>query len=77
MNLYKDPLVRRFLTGTALTTLFVWVAIRYFNVRTDVVLTFLVGSFVFIGGLILLALLASFMLRGIRRLLSNRNDPEP
>ena len=41
----KDPLIRRLITGTVLTVLFVAVAVRYFNVRIDVVMGFLLGSF--------------------------------
>ena len=63
----KDPLVRRFITGTVLTIIFVGVAIRFFNVHLDVVMGFLLGSFTVVGAMIGLAFVASLGLDFIRR----------
>lgn len=69
----KDPLVRRLLTGTVLTALFVAVAVRYFNVRVDVVMGFLLGSIGVVGAMIGLAFLASLVLGFVRRKLRERD----
>ncbi len=72
--MYKDPLIRRLITGTALTVLFVAVAVRYFNVRVDVVMGFLLGSIGVVAAMIGLAFVASLLLGFIRRKL--RGDEE-
>jgi len=63
----RDPLIRRFLLGTGLSALFVAVVIRYFGLSTDRALDFLLGSFVLVAGIILLAGGAAFLLSLFRR----------
>ena len=72
--MFKDPLIRRLITGTALTVLFVAVAVRYFNVRIDVVMGFLLGSVGVVGAMIGLAFLASLLLGFLRRKLRGDDD---
>ena len=70
----KDPLIRRLITGTVLTVLFVAVAVRYFNVRIDVVMGFLLGSFGMVGAIIALAFVTSLVLGFIRRKMRGDED---
>lgn len=72
--MFKDPLIRRLITGTALTVLFVAVAVRYFNVRIDVVMGFLLGSVGVVGAMIGLAFLSSLLLGLVRRKLRGDDD---
>ncbi len=69
----KDPLVRRFILGTALSALFVWVVIRYFGLPVDRAMSFLLGSFIFVGGLIVLAAGVALIMSLLRR----RRDDDP
>ncbi len=56
-RLYKDPLVRRFISGSFFAGAFVWVAIRFFDVPLEIVRIFLIYSFGFVGILIVFAIL--------------------
>ena len=67
MKLYKDPLFRRFLSASAFAGAFVWVAVRYFNVDTEVVWVLFVFSIAFVIGMILLGFLGSFFVKLFRR----------
>lgn len=67
MRFYRDPLFRRFLSGTLFAGLFVFVAVQYFDVDTEVVWVLLVMSFVFVFGMIIVGFVLSFLLRWFRR----------
>lgn len=61
----KDPLIRRFISASFFAAAFVWVAVTYFDVETEVVWVFLVFSVVFViimvfAGLILAPLVSLF-----------------
>ena len=49
MRILFDPLFRRFFLGTLFTGAFVWVAVRYFDVPTEVVWVFFVFSLGFVA----------------------------
>ncbi len=66
MRFYKDPLFRRFVSGSVFAGLFVWVAVRYFDVPTDVVWVLFVMSFVFVGGMIVIGVGGAFLVRLFR-----------
>ena len=52
----RDPLVRRFISSSVFAGAFVWVAVRYFEVDTEVVWVLFGLSFVFVGALIVVGL---------------------
>lgn len=54
--MFKDPLVRRFISGSCFAGAFIFVAVRFFDVETDVVLVLLGFCFAFVGGLIIVGL---------------------
>ncbi|HKI73736.1 MAG TPA: hypothetical protein VJ998_03800 [Pseudomonadales bacterium] len=62
LRFIKDPLVRRFFTGTLFALTFVWVAVRYFNVDQEVVRVFVILTFVVVGLLIVAGFFSSFVL---------------
>lgn len=73
----RDPLVRRFISSSAFAGAFVWVAVRYFEVDTEVVWVFFGLSFVFVGMLIVVGLVLAPAVRLFRRkpsLLSKLDD---
>ena len=73
----RDPLVRRFVSSSAFAGAFVWVAVRYFEVDTEVVWVFFGLSFVFVGMLIVVGLVLAPAVRLFRRkpsLLSKLDD---
>jgi hypothetical protein len=73
----RDPLVRRFISSSAFAGSFVWVAVRYFEVDTEVVWVFFGLSFVFVGMLIAVGLVLAPAVRLFRRkpsLLSKLDD---
>ena len=51
--MFKDPLIRRFISASMFAAAFVWVVVTYFNVETEVVWVFLAFS---IGCVILMVL---------------------
>ena len=55
--MFKDPLIRRFLSASMFAAAFVWVAVTYFNVETEVVWAFLVFSVGFVILMVLVGLL--------------------
>jgi hypothetical protein len=63
----KDPLVRRLISSSAFAGAFVWVAVRYFDVETEVVWVFFGLSFVFVGILIVVGLVLAPAVRIFRR----------
>lgn len=63
----KDPLVRRFISSSAFAGAFVWVAVRYFEVDTEVVWVLFGLSFVFVGILIIVGLVLAPAVRLFRR----------
>ena len=56
-NILRDPLFRRFLSATFFAGAFVWVAVTYFNVETEVIRVFLIMSFLFVAVMIFIGLL--------------------
>lgn len=66
MRFHKDPLVRRFVSGSLFAGLFVWVAVRYFDVDTEVVYVLFIMSFVFVGGLMLVGVAGALLVRLFR-----------
>ncbi len=63
----KDPLVRRFISGSVFSGAFVWVAVRFFEVDTEVVWILFLFSFVFVGGMMAIGLLLAPLIRFFRR----------
>ena len=63
----KDPLVRRLISSSAFAGVFVWVAVRYYNVETEVVWVLFGLSFVFVGILIVMGLVLAPAVRLFRR----------
>jgi hypothetical protein len=63
----KDPLVRRLISSSAFAGAFVWVAVRYFDVETEVVWVLFGLSFVFVGILIVIGLVLAPAVRLFRR----------
>ena len=73
----RDPLVRRFISSSAFAGAFVWVAVRYFEVDTEVVWVLFGLSFVFVGILIVVGFVLAPAVRLFRRkpsLLSKLDD---
>jgi hypothetical protein len=71
VKILPDPLYLRVLSGCAFAAAFVWVAISYFDVDPQVVKVFAILCVLFVGGLMVLGLVFSFVLRLVRR---NRHD---
>ena len=63
----KDPLIRRLISSSCFAGAFIWVAVRYFDVETEVVWTFFGLSFIFVAGLIVIGLVLAPMVRLFRR----------
>jgi hypothetical protein len=63
----RDPLVRRFISSSVFAGAFVWVAVRYFEVDTEVVWVLFGLSFVFVGILIVVGLVLAPVVRLFRR----------
>ena len=77
--MFKDPLVRRFISGSAFAGAFVWVAVRYFEVETEVVWVLFGLSFVFVGMMIVVGLILAPAVRLFRAkpsLLSKLENPD-
>ena len=73
----RDPLVRRFFSSSVFAGAFVWVAVRFFEVDTEVVWVLFGLSFVFVGALIVVGLILAPAVRLFRRkpsLLSKLDD---
>ena len=64
--MFKDPLVRRLISSSAFAGAFIWVAVRYFDVETEVVWVFFGLSFVFVGMLIVIGLVLAPAVRLFR-----------
>ena len=62
----KDPIIRRFISSSLFAGTFVWVAISFFDVEPDVVLTLLGLCFLFVGALIVVGLIGVPLIRFIR-----------
>ena len=58
LNFFRDPLVRRFISAAFFAAAFVWVAIVFFDVETEVVRVLFIYSI----GLIVLMVLAALLL---------------
>ncbi len=63
----RDPLIKRFLSGTLFASAFVWMAVTQFDVPTEVVWVFLKLSFIFVGVMILIGLLLMPVMALFRR----------
>ena len=63
----KDPLIRRFISASFFAAAFVWVAVSYFNVETEVVWVFLQLSVAFVLGLIMIGLILAPLFRLVNR----------
>ncbi len=63
----KDPIIRRFISSSLFAGAFIWVAVRYFEVETEVVWVFFGLSFLFVGILIVIGLLLAPAVRLFRR----------
>jgi len=73
----RDPLVRRFISSSVFAGVFVWVAVRFFEVETEVVWVLFGLSFVFVGMLIVVGFVLAPAVRLFRRkplLLSKLDD---
>lgn len=62
----RDPLIRRFISGSLFSAAFVWVAVYFFDVETDVVLVLFILSFVFVFALIIVGFLLTPLVRLFR-----------
>lgn len=60
-------MIVRLISGFAFAGAFIWVAVRFFGVDLDEVIAFGKTSVVFVIGLMVLAFVASFLLRWLRR----------
>ena len=63
----KDPLVRRFISASCFATAFVWVAVYFFDVETEVVQVLFAFSVIFVLGLIFVGLLLTPLISLFRR----------
>ena len=52
----KDPLVRRFISASFFSGAFIWVAVYFFDVETEVVKALFIFSLIFVIGLIVVGL---------------------
>lgn len=66
MRLFKDPLHIRVLSGCFFAAAFVWVAVKFFNVDTEVVWVLAWMSVIMVAAMIVLALAGSVVLRLLR-----------
>ncbi|MBO6658081.1 MAG: hypothetical protein JJ934_14380 [Pseudomonadales bacterium] len=65
--MFKDPLVRRFISASFFAAAFVWVAVTYFNVETEVVWVLFLFSFIFVGGMMVVGLVLAPIVRFFQR----------
>lgn len=75
----KDPLIRRFVSSSLFAAAFVWVAVRFFHVETEVVWVLFWVSFLFVGIMMLIGLVLAPAIRLMRRqptFLSRLNETE-
>ena len=63
----KDPLVRRFISASCFAAAFVWVAVYFFDVETEVVQVLFAFSVIFVLGLIFVGLLLTPLISLFRR----------
>lgn len=66
-KMYKDPLIRRFVSGSLFAAAFVWVAVESFGVDLDIVYVFFIYSIGFVVLLMLAGLLLWPLVRVFRR----------
>ncbi len=62
----RDPLVRRFVSASFFSGAFVWVAVYFFDVETEVVKVLFIFSVIYVVGLILMGLLLMPLVRVFR-----------
>jgi hypothetical protein len=66
-NILRDPLIRRFVSGSLFAGVFIFVAVRYYNVETEIVWTFLLLSCLFVVAMIGVGLLLMPLITLTRR----------
>jgi hypothetical protein len=64
---FTDPLIRRFLSGTLFAVAFIWLAIYFFDVETEVLRVLAIMSGLLVLLLIGVAFIFSFVVRFFRR----------
>ncbi len=67
MRFYKDPLFRRFVSGSLFAGLFVWVAVRYFHVDVEIVRVLFIFSLMFVACMVCVGFALSFVVKLFRR----------
>lgn len=63
----RDPLIRRFLSGSLFAGAFIWVAVTQFEVPTEIVWVFFKLSFIFVGVMMVIGLLLTPVIALLRR----------
>ena len=63
---FKDPLIRRFISASFFAAAFVWVAVTYFNVEAEVVWVLLIFSMLFVLGMIMIGFVGAPLVRLFR-----------
>ncbi len=66
-KIFTDPLIRRFLSGTLFAVAFVWLAIYFFDVETEVLRVLAIMSGLLVLLLIGVAFIFSFVVKFFRR----------
>ena len=64
---FTDPLIRRFLSGTLFAVAFIWLAIYFFDVETEVLRVLAIMSGLLVLLLIGVAFIFSFVVKFFRR----------
>lgn len=67
LRIFKDRQVRRVLIACCFALAFIWVAVRWFDVDSNVVYVFAVLAFILIGALIVVGFIFSFVLHWYMR----------
>ena len=65
--MFKDPLVRRFISSSVFAGAFIWVAVRFFNVETEVVWVLFWVSLIFVGAMMVVGPVVAPAIRLFRR----------
>ena len=65
--MFKDPMIRRFVSSSIFAGTFVWVAVYFFDVDPEVVWVLLGFCVVFVLGLIIIGLVLAPLIRLLRR----------
>ena len=62
----KDPLVRRFISASFFSALFIWAAVYFFDVEAEVVRVLFMYSVFFVMGMVFFGLLLTPLIRMFR-----------